>query len=53
MKITQIDAEIKRQINDNKAINIITQPGINRLGINIIKDGFQVDRNIKYTLTNL
>ena len=51
-EITQIDAEIKRQMNDNEAINIIARPEINRLGINITKDGFQVDRNINNTLTN-
>ena len=45
------DAEIKRQINDDEANNIVTRPEINRLGINITKDDFQVDRSIKNTLT--
>ena len=45
-EITQIDAAIKRQMSDNETINIIARTEINRLGINIAKNGFQVDRNI-------
>ena len=51
-EITQIDAEIKRQLGDDEAINIFARPEINRLGINITKDGFQVDRNTNNTITN-
>ena len=51
-KITQIDAEIKRQMGDNEAVYIIARPKIIRLGINILRDDFQVDRNIDKTITN-
>ena len=51
-KVKQIDAEIKKPIKDNEAFNIIAQPEINRLGINILKDRFQVDRNHEHSITN-
>ena len=44
-EVNQIDAEIKRLINDKDALSIITRPEINRLGIDIIKERFQVNRH--------
>ena len=51
-EVKQIDADIKRQINDNEAIHIIARSENDRLGI-IIKERFQVDKNINNTITNL
>ena len=51
-EVNQIDAEIKRLINDKDALSIITRPEINRLGINILKERFQVDRHHEHSITN-
>ena len=51
-EVKQIDAEIKRLINDTEAFNIIARPEINRLGIEIIKERFQLDRTHDHTITN-
>ena len=39
-EVKQINAEVKRQIDDTEAFNIIARPEINRLGIEIIKERF-------------
>ena len=51
-EVKQIDTEIKRLIKDNEAFNIIARPEINRLGINILKGRFKVDRNREHSITN-
>ena len=51
-EVKQINAKIKRLINDTEAFNIIARPEINRLGIEIIKERFQVDGAHDHTITN-
>ena len=51
-EVQQIDSEIKRQLGDNEAFNIFARPEINRLGMNIIKERFQVDRKHTHSITS-
>ena len=51
-EVKQINAEVKRQIDDTEAFNIIARPEINRLGIEIIKERFRVDRAHEHSITN-